>query len=166
VITDPPYGVNKAEWDNEFPTEWYRYARMIANTIYIMVGVSTIPKCLNMCMEDYQDMVAIWLSNGMTRGPLGFGNWIPVIVCQKDRTYLGGQNAYKAVVDIREKINHPTPKPLHAMKKLIAGTKHDVVLDPFMGSGTTGVACVQLGRKFIGIELDPQYFEIAKKRIQ
>jgi len=39
------------------------------------------------------------------------------------------------------------------------------VLDPFMGSGTTGVACVQTGRKFIGIEIDPGYFEIAKKRI-
>jgi DNA modification methylase len=39
------------------------------------------------------------------------------------------------------------------------------ILDPFMGSGTTGVACVQLGRKFIGIELDPSYFDIAVKRI-
>jgi len=39
------------------------------------------------------------------------------------------------------------------------------ILDPFMGSGTTGVACVQTGRKFIGIEIDPGYFEIAKKRI-
>lgn len=40
------------------------------------------------------------------------------------------------------------------------------ILDPFMGSGTTGVACVQTGRKFIGIEIEPKYFEIAKKRIQ
>lgn len=41
-----------------------------------------------------------------------------------------------------------------------------VVLDPFMGSGTTGVACVKLGRKFIGIELEPKYFDIACKRIE
>ena len=41
-----------------------------------------------------------------------------------------------------------------------------VVLDPFMGSGTTGVAAVRLGRRFIGVEIDPEYFEIAKRRIQ
>lgn len=41
----------------------------------------------------------------------------------------------------------------------------ETILDPFMGSGTTGVACVQLGRKFIGIELDPGYFDIACRRI-
>ena len=40
------------------------------------------------------------------------------------------------------------------------------MLDPYAGSGTTGVACIQLGRRFIGIELDPGYYEIAKKRIQ
>ncbi len=42
----------------------------------------------------------------------------------------------------------------------------DTILDPFMGSGTTGVACVQTGRNFIGIEIDPAYFEIAKRRIE
>jgi len=42
----------------------------------------------------------------------------------------------------------------------------ETILDPFMGSGTTGVACVQTGRKFIGIELDKAYFDIAKKRIE
>jgi site-specific DNA-methyltransferase (adenine-specific) len=41
----------------------------------------------------------------------------------------------------------------------------DTILDPFMGSGTTGVACVQTGRNFIGIEIEPKYFEIAEKRI-
>ena len=42
----------------------------------------------------------------------------------------------------------------------------DIILDPFMGSGTTGVACVQTGRNFIGIEIEPKYFEIAEKRIK
>ena len=41
-----------------------------------------------------------------------------------------------------------------------------MVLDPFMGSGTTGVACIKLGRKFIGIELEPKYYDIARKRIR
>lgn len=61
----------------------------------------------------------------------------------------------------------PTPKPVWLMKELIGASVPvgGTVLDPFMGSGTTGVACVQTGRKFIGIEIDPGYFEIAKKRI-
>ena len=42
----------------------------------------------------------------------------------------------------------------------------DVILDPFMGSGTTGVACMNLGRKFIGIEIEPKYFDIACRRIE
>ena len=63
---------------------------------------------------------------------------------------------------------HPTQKPLSLMLWCIENwTKEsDTIFDPFMGSGTTGVACVQLGRNFIGCEIDPEYFEIAKKRIE
>lgn len=62
---------------------------------------------------------------------------------------------------------HPTQKPLEVMKWVIdLCPKADTVLDPFMGSGTTGVAAIQLGRKFIGIEREPKYFDIACKRIE
>jgi site-specific DNA-methyltransferase (adenine-specific) len=64
--------------------------------------------------------------------------------------------------------NHPTVKPLKLMEYLCALTKTPtggIVLDPFMGSGTTGVACVNTGRNFIGIELDETYFKIAQDRI-
>ena len=62
---------------------------------------------------------------------------------------------------------HPTQKPT-ALMEWCLGLVPDAqtILDPFMGSGTTGVACVKLGRKFIGIELDPGYFDIACKRIE
>jgi len=62
---------------------------------------------------------------------------------------------------------HPTEKPADLIRQILncATSIGDAALDPFMGSGTTGVACVQTGRKFIGIEIDPGYFEIAKKRI-
>ena len=63
---------------------------------------------------------------------------------------------------------HPTQKPVKLYEYLIRtySNPEDTILDPFMGSGTTGVACLQTGRKFIGIELDPGYFDIAKKRIE
>jgi site-specific DNA-methyltransferase (adenine-specific) len=60
---------------------------------------------------------------------------------------------------------HPTQKPVSLMVQLVKKT-HGLVLDQFMGSGTTGVACVQLGRKFIGIEREPKYFDIACRRIE
>lgn len=62
---------------------------------------------------------------------------------------------------------HPTQKPVAVMEWVLRQTTKDsdVVLDPFMGSGTTGLACVLLDRKFIGIEMVPQYFDIACKRI-
>lgn len=60
---------------------------------------------------------------------------------------------------------HPTQKPVAVMEWCIGFIKSDAIIDPYMGSGTTGVACVNLGRKFIGIEISPEYFEIAKARI-
>jgi DNA modification methylase len=62
---------------------------------------------------------------------------------------------------------HPTQKPLEVMKWVIGlCPKAETILDPFMGSGTTGVAAVQMGRKFTGIERDPKYFALACRRIE
>jgi site-specific DNA-methyltransferase (adenine-specific) len=63
---------------------------------------------------------------------------------------------------------HPTQKPVELMKRLIELTtnENDLILDPFMGSGTTGVASLELNRKFIGVEIDEEYFNIAKNRIE
>lgn len=71
----------------------------------------------------------------------------------------------------RERIKnpfHPAQKPVKVLSHLIqlASNPGDVVFDPFMGVGSTGVAALQLGRRFVGIELDPLYFEAATKRIQ
>jgi len=64
--------------------------------------------------------------------------------------------------------HHPTEKPVELMADLVSFAAADgkVVCDPFMGAGTTGVACVRTGRKFVGIELDPAYFAIAVSRIE
>jgi site-specific DNA-methyltransferase (adenine-specific) len=63
---------------------------------------------------------------------------------------------------------HPCPRPIGQMVQMVGQwAKPDgTVIDPFMGSGTTGVACSQLGRKFLGIEIDPAYFDIACERIE
>ena len=65
-------------------------------------------------------------------------------------------------------VSHPTQKPLDLVEYLIKtySNEHDIILDPFMGSGTTGIACKNLNRSFIGIEREPEYFETAQARIK
>lgn len=68
----------------------------------------------------------------------------------------------------KERTKHPTQKPVKLLKELLLrhSFENDIVLDPFFGSGTTGVACKELGRNFIGIEVSKEYCEIAEKRLK
>lgn len=67
----------------------------------------------------------------------------------------------------RVEYGHPTQKPIQLMLWTLGFVpKAQTILDPFMGSGTTGVACARLGRRFIGIEIEPRYFDIAVRRIE
>lgn len=72
-----------------------------------------------------------------------------------------------ATVSGKERTEHPTQKSLDLMKKIVAVHTNtgDIIIDPFMGSGTTGIACKELNRRFIGIEKDKKYFKIAQKRL-
>ena len=82
----------------------------------------------------------------------------------KHKYYVSPAN----VADKKKYGGHPTIKPLNIIKNLITNSslRGGVVLECFMGSGTTGVAAKELGRSFIGIEIDKEYYEIAKKRIE
>jgi DNA modification methylase len=82
-----------------------------------------------------------------------------------NQSEVGYGTVWKIAVEKNKE--HPVafPDELAARPIRAATDENDIVLDPFMGSGTTGVACVKLGRKFIGIELEPKYFDIACRRI-
>jgi len=97
------------------------------------------------------------------------------VVFTKGRTTIkwnGGGNQPNYIempfVSGKEIVNHPTQKPVKLIELFVNlfTDEGDTILDPFMGSGTTGVACVQTGRNFIGIEIDPDYFAIAERRIK
>lgn len=83
--------------------------------------------------------------------------------------YHSKSMVYSSQINKKDKklYGHPTIKPVEVLEKFL--TNHSIlgstILDPFMGSGSTGVACKNLNRKFIGIELDEEYFKIAQKRI-
>jgi DNA modification methylase len=99
----------------------------------------------------------------------GFKNLLPVLFygTSPDR-HLGSYPTILYSVATAEKVGHPCNKPLSWMMWLVglASREGYVILDPFMGSGTTGVACERLGRRFIGIEKEPKYFDIACRRIE
>lgn len=164
VVTDPPYGVNKAEWDSAYP-EWIEELSFrCARAVVIMPGMWAIPACLRGMGERYRGIIAGRNLNGMTFGPIGFNNWIPA-VCGGDIPHRG-QDCFEFTVG-GEKPDHPSPKPLPYMLKLVERVTEPewTVADPFAGSGTTGIACAKLGRFFIGIESDPAHFDLACRRI-
>ena len=85
----------------------------------------------------------------------------------KNINNMGSKNVLD-IPNIRGGKLHPTEKPVQLMKILVENSTQpgEIVLDPFMGAGSTGIASLESGRKFIGIELDKQYFDIAEKRIK
>lgn len=164
VVTDPPYGCGKADWDDVFPTTWYGEAKRLARMVIIITGSAGVRDSVGLVGDDFVDVVAAHNMNALTRGPLGFNNWLAAVVaCGKPRQ---GPNCFEFAVR-GEMPDHPSPKPIAYMLKLIERVTKPgaTVLDPFMGSGTTGVACVQTGRNFVGIEICEEYYNVACRRI-
>ena len=182
VLTDPPYGIGadkgkkgaipfkggrayerayhpENEWDCERPDE---------QVLRAIVGAG--------------DAAIVWGGNYFADCFTPQGKWLWWDKCQTMPTYGDGELAWtnlsgttpkkftwannKIFADRVER-HHPTQKPIELMRWCIeqAGNPQ-TILDPFMGSGTTGVAAVQMGRSFIGIERESKYFDIACKRIE
>jgi len=167
VVTDPPYGCKKAKWDTEFPTKWYPLASSASRMIVITTGSSGLADSIPLVGKDFVDVIAAWNANSLTRGPIGFNNWIAAVIAKAKPKKPNNQNILRFAVR-GQMPDHPCPKPIEYMELLVERVTNtsDLILDPFMGSGTTGVACIQTGRRFIGIEIEPKYFSIAEKRIR
>jgi len=165
VITDPPYGIgaNKqtlGKGKKEFARggDWDESAPELA----LCVGAGKL-----LCFwggNYFADQLPVsndWLIWHKKNDGRGFSE------CELAWTNFGKQTRHISHHWAGEEKNHPTQKPLPIMHWCIeqAGNPQ-TILDPFMGSGTTGVAAIQLGRSFIGIEREPKYFDIACKRIE
>jgi len=163
VITDPPYGIGiaanpvrqaheKLDWDASAPASTVIDACVKAGQVAVLWGGNYFELPPQQCFF-------IWDK----QQPQDFS----LAMCEMAWTNLKGPaKLYRQSVTSYRK-EHPTQKPIELMKWCIERVgKASVVLDPFMGSGTTGVAAIQMGRKFIGIEREPKYFEIACRRIE
>jgi DNA modification methylase len=161
VLTDPPYGVGFAEWDSVAVRDWLPMARDLAPSVLVTTGIK------NAFEWDAPNWIASYsFPKGDKRSAGGGINaWEPVLIYGKNPLPLDHKQFAPTA---SESIDwHPCPKPLEPFKWLIrtATDRGDTILDPFAGSGTTGVAAVKTGRKFTGIEIDPAYFERACRRI-
>lgn len=167
VLTDPPYGIGyaaqpvvgkgksrsnheKKTWDDN-PVD-----------LTPILAMDDVPKII--WGGNYYDLPPTrgWLSWHKPDAPPSLSHfelaWTSI-----DRT--SKQFSWSIAATNGERAGHPTQKPLELMKWCLGFLPDGTILDPFMGSGTTGVAAVKLGRKFIGIEIEPKYFDIACKRI-
>ena len=171
VITDPPYGIKAgrekphngwvdygiSDWDLSRPEkEYFDEINRVGKTVVVWGGNY---------FTDYLPPTMRWLI--WDKGQRNFS------LADFEIAWTNQQRAsrifdYPRSRALRDGKVHPTQKPIDLMKWCFDVCKIDedaTVLDCFMGSGTTGVACVQTGRNFIGIEIDPTYFAIAEKRI-
>lgn len=94
--------------------------------------------------------------------------WEPMLAWGYPKRPLANDLINVPIQSGKDKPNHPWPKPIVLMERIVLhwSDEGETVLDPFMGSATTGVACAKLGRKFIGIEINPEYFEEACWRVE
>ncbi len=173
VVTDPPYGIQadkvkahssirdndnwaKTEWDNQRPSK---------EIFDAILGIAPIVATWGgNYFADLLPASGGWLCWRKPEAETGF-SLADVELCWTNQNFAARLKTF-----VRRDGNlHPTQKPVAVMKwvldvlKIPAGA---TVLDPFMGSGTTGVACAKMGINFIGIEINPVYFAIAQRRIE
>lgn len=183
VVTDPPYGLNAAVSsanDYIFGDESTAVRDAVMQAVRADTGVwFGSPKCQK---PDGVHITLVW-----DKGPyVGMGDLsFPWKLTHEEIYIVGDKSRWRgkrqesvlrdpalfpnlpaANAARGEQLQHPTQKPVALMTRLIEKLSADVILDPFMGSGTTGVACAQMGRRFIGIEREPKYFDIACRRIE
>lgn len=167
VITDPPYGIGFAAQ----PTKWQRLAGHKPQTwddeCAKIDGLLTLaPVCVVWGGNYYElPLSRGWLVWHKPDAPPSMASaelaWTSRD--QNTRHIMHSISATNA-----ERVGHPTQKPLRVMKWTINETAKDagIIFDPFMGSGTTGVAAVDMGKRFIGCEINQEYFAIACRRIE
>lgn len=170
VVTDPPYGIANV-WKGGFGNGWgrARVASELRNS-----WDDEVPHDVVSALAEMADSAIIWGGNYFDLPPSRC--WLVWNKPERGFSLAEAELAWTnidAVVRVFDAPRsepdreHPTQKPVSLMRWCISKLpKANTILDPFAGSGTTGVAAVKLGRRFIGIEREPRYFEIALRRIE
>lgn len=182
----PRQGVDFGEWDKNFDLfSWIpKYEKILDKNGSIIIFcsyryMSFIIKTMEESNLEVKDILVWRKSNPMPRNierryvqDMEFAIWAVKKGAKWTFNKLEGNPYMRSLFETstvagNEKVGHPTQKSLKLMQDIIKihTNKNDIVIDPFMGSGSTGVACLNLDRKFIGIELDKNYFKLAINRL-
>ena len=185
IVTDPPYlydkpstGKNKQYNSmlegvkDELYQEFFRVLKRI--NIYQFCNLNQFEQILSNDQK-YKKQLLIWHKpNGMCISPYDYWRTLEYIFYIREKGAAFNKEVkrdpyYRGVLNKRSELHHfhPTVKPLQLVKKFIevSSKEGDTILDPFLGSGTTAVACQQLNRKFIGFEKEEKYIEVCQKRL-
>jgi len=194
VLTDPPYNFksqggglfkkrgNLQRIEDSFGTDFkpeqlLNEVERITKSMhgYFWCSKAIVRNYLNWAQDrEYGFNILTWHKSNPI--PANNNNFLPdteycIFIRGKGTTFNQGLpfNNYTkyTITSLEKRDDHPTPKPLDLITKYmkISSKENDLILDPFLGSGTTAVACKNLKRNFIGIEINPDYCEIAQKRL-
>ena len=182
VVTDPPYNIGKdygndsdrqseeeyVEWLTKVGTEVMRVAKPTA-WVLVFNGVDRIKTTIDAFGEENHVWVSCWYApNKRSKSLYGYNLWQPLIMFRGEgRKWLKLRDFYSFTTG-QEKYGHPTPKPQKLIEKLIVdfSEEGDLVLHPFLGSGTTSAASELLDRRHVGIECNQEYVDIARSRLE
>lgn len=173
VLTDPPYGVGM-NYDvyKDSEENWFELMDKAIPEMRRIGKMVIFPSCqikrLDWFYKNHKpDWLMCWYKGSVgSAGYTGFNDWEPHLVYGKNNTTM--HDYFRATPEPQDN-GHPCQKPINWAGWLIKRATNndgDIVLDPFAGSFTTGVACVKLNRKFIGVEISEKYYEIGKERIK
>lgn len=193
VITDPPYNIGKAKWDCvdlNFFRNWLKECkRVVKHTMVMFCSHIFVKDIRNICEDELSltyKMMLIWDFRERTFTPqknykCGFDTILFFVKtndyvfnrpyeyskCWNILKFTRVQSNRKEGNKAEKKKYHLTQKPIDLMKHLIEihSNEGDTILDPFLGSGTTMKACLELNRNCIGIECNPEFIKIVKKRL-
>lgn len=192
VITDPPYGIdyqsNRRKKEERF--EKIQNDSSINGNVWVGAVKNVMADNSAMFMFTRWDVEHEWIEILKTQGfnvkseivwykpGGGIGDLYAQFMPQHENAIFSilGQwkfpskrpgSVYVFSHDLAMTYEHPSQKPVPLMERIVLDitAKSDTVLDPFMGSGSTGIACIKHGRRFIGVEIDSKYFDIACRKI-
>jgi len=181
ILTDPPYGLNKAGVDNDSNLKLF-YAilpesyRVLKDDAFFITFFST--KFFQQIFKNnpfkYFWNFVLYCPNGRVLSPIGCTKYMSCVVFKKGNPKMikKGKDIFvdtpgKLVEPDEGFINHPTPKPKTFIKEILLmfSKEGDIVLDPFIGSGSTAVACKLAKRNFIGFEINENYCKLTQERL-
>lgn len=182
TLTDPPYGLGakKKSGKNDYQQyddtrenlvilaeKWLPIAREISNAVFFFPGVT------NAWIYPEADWMMCWFyAGGQLQSPWGFNCWQPILCYGKDPSLASGHGGRPDAVEMNipanaGDIDHPCPKPITLWEWLVRRLTFEegnIIFDPFLGSGTTLIACERLGRKCRAVEISPAYVGVAIER--